>query len=96
MITVGTTRPYPETGLSTATWMQIEPEWVHWRDLITTQGYVSIPALLGQVPPHGVDPFPHVVEWDGRLYLEDGHNRVVRNILLRPDLGVGQVRVFRR
>ena len=38
-------------------------------------------ALIDDCEPVGGDPVPHVIDFDGRLYLEDGHHRVVRAAL---------------
>lgn len=82
MLTVGNTRPYPPTGLTTRLWAGVGLEWVDFADLTTTQDGVSLAGLLGH-DQHSRDPYPHVVAWGGRLYLEDGHCRVGRAILRR-------------
>lgn len=78
-------RPYPITGLTAHRWMTTVPvEKVDFKDLWLTQAYVRIDMLfLAEDLNHSVsgDPFPHVVAWDGKLYLEDGHNRITRAAL---------------
>lgn len=87
-------RPYPASGLTTDEWSRIEPEWVRWADVVTTQRHVSIEALLGIGIPHSRDRHPHLIEHEGVLYLEDGHNRMVRDVLDAREHGF--VRVLRR
>ncbi len=87
-------RPYPPTGLTTARWREIRPEWISWCDVTTTQRHVSIEAMLGMLDGTGsTDDRPHAVEHEGRLYLEDGHNRMVRDLL--EGRRYGYVRVHR-
>ena len=78
-------RPYPITGLNIQLWMDTVPvERVEFKDLWLTQKYVRIDMLfLAEDVNHSYtgDPFPNVVKWDGRLFLEDGHNRIIRAAL---------------
>ncbi len=81
---VGEGRPYPPTGLTTKRWEMIQPELVSWNNVTTTQRHVSIEAILDlprRVGPRSTDRYPHIVEYRGVLYLEDGHNRMVRDLL---------------
>lgn len=74
-------RPYPATGLTTARWaVEVPADNVQFADLWLTQPGVNILALFGRSDRIS-DQFPHVVAWQGRLWLEDGHNRVVRAAL---------------
>ncbi len=92
---IGTSRPYPATGLTTALWRDVPLEFVRLENLVTTQDGVSIQGLLDRSSPaHPGDRFPHVVEHHGVLYLEDGHNRVCR--LLLSGNTVTACRVLRR
>lgn len=76
-------RPYPPTGLSTARWIvevPTRPTAMH--TLTLTQTGVRIGGLFGVKSAHAAaDDFPHVVAYNGQLYLEDGHHRVVRAAL---------------
>lgn len=84
-ITVGTDRPYPPSGLTSALWRRIPVRLVAYAELTTTQAHVAIAALLDpHRPPMSGDRYPHVIAWAGRLWLEDGHTRVTR-ALLRGD-----------
>lgn len=78
-------RPYPITGLTSQLWMDKVPvDKVDFKELWLTQAYVKIDMLfLAEDLNHSFsgDPFPHVVAWDGRLFLEDGHNRITRAAL---------------
>jgi hypothetical protein len=91
-------RPYPPSGLTTMQWGLIQPEWVPWSRVVTTQRHVAIAAMLHiAVDLHEVrstDPHPHIVEHEGTLYLEDGHNRMVRDLLDGKEQGL--CRVLRR
>ena len=51
-------------------------------DVTPTQRGVWIKALLDPSEPVGGDELPHVVNYRGRLYLEDGHTRWTRQKLL--------------
>jgi hypothetical protein len=89
-------RPYPPTGLSTREWIASVPvEFVRLDNLWLTQKGVEIPALLSCVDPYSIDTAPHAVAWDGELYLEDGHTRVVRAVL-QFGQQIMPMRVFRR
>lgn len=71
--------PWGKTGMNTAKWLNIPTRQVVIRELIATQPGVLLHALTDQhTTTVGGDPTPHVIEWQGRLYLEDGHHRVVR------------------
>lgn len=81
MLSVGDGRPYPPTRLSTARWIEEVPvRAVRIDQLTTTQPHVGIGSVLWGTT-NGPDPYPHVVSWRGRLYLEDGHGRIVRALL---------------
>lgn len=86
-------RPWPRTGLSTARWIAEVPTMpVAFRELWLGQEHLDIAALFGR--PHAAaadDLCPHVVRWRGRLYLEDGHHRVVRWALRGDDCAVMRV-----
>lgn len=55
------------------------------RDLVATQPGVLLGALAENYQRgdrgYEIDPHPHVIEWEGRLYLEDGHHRAIRALL---------------
>lgn len=78
-------RPYPITGLTSQLWIDTVPVVnVRFKDLWLTQAYVRIDMLfLAEDINHSWsgDPYPHVVEWEGKLFLEDGHNRITRAAL---------------
>lgn len=78
--------PWPATGMSTQRWMDEVPvSVVEIRDLIATQDAVALAALVDDYVRgdrgHEIDPHPHVIDWGGRLYLEDGHHRAIRALL---------------
>lgn len=74
-------RPYPPTGLTTARWRaEVPARDVNFADVFLTQNGVRVGPLFG-VTDRDSDAHPHVVLWQGRLYLEDGHHRVVRTAM---------------
>lgn len=90
-------RPYPVTGLTTARWVtEVDLDVVHLHQLWLTQDSVRVAALFGLTDPTRFsDAYPHVVAYDGELYLEDGHHRVLRAYFL--DAAPAQaMRVLRR
>jgi Arc/MetJ family transcription regulator len=85
---VGDGRPYPAHGLETARdWAEVSPRMVRLDDLITTKRNLDLGALLSEDSTFYGDLFAHVVQWEGRLYLEDGLHRALRAALhQRPTL----------
>lgn len=74
-------RPWKETGLTTARWInEVATDLVFVRDLWLCQDGVYIHGLFNE-NLYSRDPLPHVVKWHGELYLEDGHHRVVKAVL---------------
>lgn len=79
---VGEGRPYPDHGLTTPKqWAEVPPRQVRLTDLVTTKRTLDLDALLAEDSTFYGDLFAHVVEWQGRLYLEDGLHRAVRAAL---------------
>ncbi len=74
-------RPYPEHGLSTRDWARIPPRKVRLDELITTKRELRLDALLDEASTFYGDLFPHAVQWQGQLYLEDGLHRALRSAL---------------
>lgn len=93
-LTVSEGRPYPPTGIDSATWRTLPVERVPVASLTTTQRHLDLEALLYDVRMPWSNDLPNVVEHDGRRYLEDGHHRVARAIL--GGASTVDVRVFRR
>lgn len=74
--------PWPATGMTSAKWLDVPCRAFYIANLIATQPGVLFAGLTEPPrPPVGGDPYPHVIEWDGRLFLEDGHHRVTRAAL---------------
>jgi Arc/MetJ family transcription regulator len=79
---VGDHRPYPEHGhISSKDWAEVPPRQVRLDELITTKSTLDLDALLAEDSTFFGDLFPHVVQWNGNLYLEDGLHRAVRTAL---------------
>lgn len=68
--------PWPATGMSSARWLTVPTKLVRIADLTATQPGIYFHGL--DVQEHvGGDKLPHVIDWHGNLYLEDGHHRAV-------------------
>jgi Arc/MetJ family transcription regulator len=85
---VGDGRPYPTHGLETARdWADVPPRMVRLDELITTKRNLDLATLLSEESTFYGDLFAHVVQWQDRLYLEDGLHRALRAALQqRPAL----------
>ena len=71
-------RPYPEHGLRQRDWAQVPPRPVRLDQLVTTKRQLALDVLLSEESTFYGDLFPHVVRWQGELYLEDGLHRALR------------------
>jgi Arc/MetJ family transcription regulator len=78
---VGEGRPYPDHGLKQREWAAIPPRQIRLDQLVTTKRELALDVLLDEDSTFYGDLFPHVVEWDDTLYLEDGLHRAVRAAL---------------
>ncbi|MDQ0827349.1 Arc/MetJ family transcription regulator [Arthrobacter sp. B2I5] len=79
---VGEGRPYPDHGYSTPKqWASLPPRPVRLDELVTTKRTLDLEALLAEDSTFFGDLFPHVVQYQGTLYLEDGLHRAVRTAL---------------
>jgi len=74
-------KPYPDHGLSLREWARIPPRQVRLDQLVTTKRELALDQLLAEDSTFYGDLFPHVVEFDGALYLEDGLHRALRAAL---------------
>ena len=74
-------RPYPDHGLSLKEWSQIPPRPVRLDQLVTTKRELALDRLLAEDSTFYGDLFPHVVAFEGTLYLEDGVHRALRAAL---------------
>lgn len=74
--------PYPLTVMN---WGEINPTLVRLNELVFTQEDVQISKLISIFqnwnPFNLDDPYPHVVSYDDKMYLEDGHHRVTVAII---------------
>lgn len=74
-------RPYPDHGLTLKQWSEIPPRPLRLDQLITTKRELALDKLLAEDSTFYGDLFPHVVQWSGGLYLEDGLHRALRAAL---------------
>lgn len=74
-------RPYPDHGYTMKDWAGIPPRPVRLDQLVTTKRELALDRLLAEDSTFYGDLFPHVVEWQGALYLEDGLHRALRAAL---------------
>lgn len=74
-------KPYPDHGLTARDWSKIPPQQVRLREITTTTMVLALDRLLSEDSTFYGDLFPHAVEWNGNLYLEDGLHRAVRSAL---------------
>lgn len=72
-------RWYEPIEMTTALWKSVPLHTVRLEDLVLQQDEVSIKKLLTPYDSH--DDYPLVVEWNGTLYLENGHHRVMKRLL---------------
>jgi len=79
-------RPYPEHGFSARDWARIPPRQVRLDELVTTKKVLELDRLLSEDSTFFGDLFPHAVQWDGELFLEDGLHRAVRAALQQRNL----------
>jgi Arc/MetJ family transcription regulator len=79
---IGEHRPYPNHGLvTTRDWADVPPRQVRLADLITTKRTLDLAQLLAEDSTFYGDLFAHVVQWQGKLYLEQGLHRALRAAL---------------
>nr|WP_205863185.1 type II toxin-antitoxin system VapB family antitoxin [Planosporangium thailandense] len=62
-------------------WSEIPPRPVRLDQLITTKRELALDRLLAEDSTFYGDLFPHVVQWEDGLYLEDGLHRALRAAL---------------
>ena len=74
-------RPYPDHGLSARDWSNVAPRTIRLDELTTTKKQLELDHLLDEDSTFYGDLFPHVVQWEGTLYLEDGLHRALRAAL---------------
>ncbi|GAA2719067.1 type II toxin-antitoxin system VapB family antitoxin [Actinocorallia aurantiaca] len=78
---VGDGRPYPEHGFTQRDWANIPPRQILLSELVTTKRELDLHSLLAKDSTFYGDLFPHVVQWQGTCYLEDGLHRALRAAL---------------
>ena len=74
-------RPYPDHGFSSRDWANVAPRSVRLDELITTKRELALDTLLADESTFYGDLFPHAVQWEGEIYLEDGVHRALRAAL---------------
>jgi len=78
---VGDGRPYPDHAWTRGEWAKIPPRPVRLDQLITTKNVLDLHSVLATDSTFYGDLFPHVIRWQGELYLEDGLHRALRAAL---------------
>ena len=78
---MGEGRPYPDHGLTQSQWAKLPPQQVRLDTLTTVKRQLDLASLLDDDSTFFGDLFPHVVSWQGELYLEDGLHRALRAAL---------------
>lgn len=74
-------RPYPPHNFTLKQWAEIPPRPLRLDQLVTTKRELALDRLLAEDSTFYGDLFPHVVQWQGVLYLEDGLHRALRAAL---------------
>ena len=74
-------RPYPAHDLMLRDWAAVPPRQVRLDQLVTTKKVLALDVLLDDDSTFYGDLFPHVVQWQDELYLEDGVHRALRAAL---------------
>lgn len=74
-------RPYPDHGFSARDWATVAPRSVRLDELISTKRELALDKLLDEDSTFYGDLFPHAVQWEGEVYLEDGLHRALRAAL---------------
>jgi Arc/MetJ family transcription regulator len=74
-------KPYPDHGFSTRDWAVIPPRQIRLDTLVTTKRELALDTLLADDSTFYGDLFPHAVQWQGEMYLEDGLHRALRAAL---------------
>jgi hypothetical protein len=73
-------RPYPVSGLTTQRWIaEVGVYYVLFNELTLTQDGVYFAKLFYEGLMR--DSYPHAIAYSGKIYLEDGHHRVLRMAL---------------
>lgn len=79
-------RPWEPLGMTTERWrLEVPVRLVNIDRLIPTQ------LRLGPSDVPADDAFPHVVVWEGRCYVSDGHNRIAHAIESGADFILARV-----
>ena len=73
--------PYADHGMTMKDWSEIPPRPVRLDELTTTKRELALDRLLAEDSTFYGDLFPHVVQWQGSLYLEDGLHLALRAAL---------------
>lgn len=72
-------RPWEPMGFTTADWLRVPLIMLPLIELIPTQDV--IPELLqGPDTSYCGDKYPHIVKWEGKTFINDGHHRIARAI----------------
>ena len=93
MNTILAERPYPQ--VPPTEWLRIPAVLVPIEDVVFTQEVLQIRSMLERTPvvtdgmscePPKWDEAAHLVRWQGQLYVENGHHRLVRLMVMGATL----------
>jgi len=79
-------RPYPDHGMSARDWANVPPRSIRLDELVTTKRELALDKLLDEDSTFFGDLFPHAVQWQGDIYLEDGLHRALRAALQQRNI----------
>lgn len=85
-------RPYDQGLLKEVDWYSIRPTYVRMSMLYLTQTHCTIEGLFGK--RYSTDPHIRLVYWNERVYVEDGHHRLVEQALTGNEVTLGRVLSF--
>ena len=77
-------RKFEPMNMTTQLWLSVPTQIVCISDLIFSQTHVSIEGLLNAQNKGNSfcgDAYPHVISYQGKLFLNDGHCRITMKLL---------------
>jgi len=72
--------------MSARDWANVPPRSIRLDELVTTKRELALDKLLDEDSTFFGDLFPHAVQWQGEIYLEDGLHRALRAALQQRNI----------